>query len=267
MTDLEKKERIQAIFNDVAKRYDDNRFFSISAGHLLDCANFEGEGRMLDVCTGTGSVALYAAQRWPDLKIKGLDLSEGMLSQARKKARNLGLKNIDFVRQDAETLTEDAAGFALITCAYGLFFFPNIECTFRKIMGRLKPGGVFVFSSFTKTAFSPYNDLFLEQLKPYGIEPPKPVITRLQSPEEIQDLCHAAGVDDVDIVCRKIRYAITLHDWWALIGSAGYKGLLDELGPECLPAFKTAHFEALEKIAPKGTLLLIADSLYGIVRQ
>ncbi len=267
MTDLDKKERIQAIFNDVSTRYDGNRFFPISAQHLLNCADFEGKGRMLDICTGTGNVALRAAQQWPDLAIKAIDLSEGMLAQARKKAEELRLNHIDFVRQDAETLAEDADYFDLITCAYGLFFFPNIEATFRKIVRLLKPGGVFVFSSFTKTAFSPCNDLFLEHLKPYDITLPKPATTRLQTPEEIQDLCHAAGVEDAEMISQEIRYEITSKDWWALIDSAGYKGLLDELGPESLPAFKTAHLAAIEKIADQGKLVLIADSLYGIVRR
>jgi len=266
MNDLERKNRIQSTFNDVAARYDRNRFFPISARNLLDCTAFSGEGEMLDVCTGTGNVALLAAQRWPGLKIKAIDLSKGMLDEARKKAATLKLKNIDFVFQDAETLKEDPARFDLITCAYGLFFFPDISNTLRKLFRFLKPGGSFVFSSFTKTAFGPYNDLFLSQLKPYGVEPPKPEMTRLQTPEEIRAVCHAAELAPVEIVSREIRYEISINDWWALIDSAGYKGLLNELGPEKLPAFKTAHFAALEKIAPHGKLLLIADSLYGIVK-
>ncbi|VAX27687.1 hypothetical protein MNBD_NITROSPIRAE01-1743 [hydrothermal vent metagenome] len=267
MNNLERKERIQGIFNDVASRYDRNHFFQISARNLLDYAEFSGKGEMLDVCTGTGNVALFAAQRWPELKIKAIDLSKGMLAQARKKAETLKIKNVDFVFQDAETLKADAASYDLITCAYGLFFFPDISNTFKKVFGLLKPGGSFVFSSFTKAAFGPYNELFLSQLKAYGIEAPKPAITRLQTPEEIRVLCHSVEVTPVEIVSREIRTEISINDWWALIDSAGYKGLLNELGSERLPAFKTAHFAALEKIAPQGKLLLIADSLYGIVKR
>ncbi len=266
MNDFERKERIQGIFNDVATRYDGNRFFPISARNLLDCAGFSGRGKMLDVCTGTGNVALLAAQRWPALKIKAIDLSEGMLAEARKKMETLNLKNIDFVLQDAEKLTKDEGSFDLISCAYGLFFFPDISNTFRKLVSFLKPGGSFVFSSFTKAAFGPYNELFLSQLKPYGIELPKPAITRLQTPEEIRGLAQVAGVEAVKITSREIKYQISINGWWDLINSAGYKGLLDELGSERLPAFKKAHFAALEKIASQGKLDLIADSLYGIAK-
>jgi len=267
MTHAERKACIQKTFNDVSARYDRNRFFSMSAQHLLDAASFSGRGRMLDLCTGTGNVALQAGARWPDLNITAIDLSEGMLTEARKKAAELGRTNVDFMQQDVETLKKSADDFDLITCAYGLFFFPQIENTFRNLFNRLKPGGIFVFSSFTKVAFSPYEDRFLEQLKPYGIEVPKPAGTRLKTREEIRALCEAAGVEDLEILSREIRYPVSIDDWWSLIDSAGYKGLLNELGPEHLPDFKAAHMAAVEKDSQNGKLELVADSWYGIARR
>mgnify|MGYP003395548626 CR=1 FL=1 len=62
MTDEEKKNRIAAVFDTVAARYDTNHFFSISAKNLIQCLEdsipSNGSGRMLDLSTGTGNIAL-----------------------------------------------------------------------------------------------------------------------------------------------------------------------------------------------------------------
>lgn len=43
---------------------------------------------VLDLGTGTGSVARDAARRWPDAEITGADVSVGMVEEARRRATN-----------------------------------------------------------------------------------------------------------------------------------------------------------------------------------
>lgn len=47
---------------------------------------------VLDLCTGSGAVALALAQERPDLAVTGSDLSAGALALARENARELGLE-------------------------------------------------------------------------------------------------------------------------------------------------------------------------------
>ena len=271
MTDEEKKNRIAAVFDTVAARYDTNHFFSISAKNLIQCLEdsipSNGSGRMLDLSTGTGNIALLAAKRWPDLEIEAVDLSAEMLNQAQKKAAALKSHRIHFLKEDVENIKYPAGYFDAATCAYGLFFFPRMAETFKKIMTALKPGAPFVFSSFSKLAFTPFSDLFTQTIKTYGIEIPKLADSRLQSPEEINALCETCGIDDIEIHFSEIRYRITPDAWWSLLDSAGYKGLLDQLGPERLPEFKSRHLDEVIQFSHEGKLLLIADSFYGIARQ
>src|SRR6184192_1890588 len=64
------------------------------AMRALDLAGAERSGRLLDVGTGTGLVALQAARRMgPEGKVVGVDLSDGMLEVARAKASLAGLRN------------------------------------------------------------------------------------------------------------------------------------------------------------------------------
>ena len=73
----------------------------------------------LDVCTGTGGVALALASR--GASVVGVDLAPGMLERARSKARAAGLgASTRFLRMDARKLALPDAGFPIVTCCMAL---------------------------------------------------------------------------------------------------------------------------------------------------
>ena len=79
----------------------------------------EAGARCLDVCTGTGGVALALASRGSP--VIGLDLAAGMLERARRKARAAGLaEHARWVRMDARRLAFRNRTFAYVTCAMAL---------------------------------------------------------------------------------------------------------------------------------------------------
>lgn len=65
--------------------------------------------RVLDVGTGTGRVARVAADRWPDAEVVGVDVSPGMIEEARK----LG-GNVRYDLADSERLPYDDGTFDLV---------------------------------------------------------------------------------------------------------------------------------------------------------
>jgi ubiquinone/menaquinone biosynthesis C-methylase UbiE len=263
----ELKKEIALVFDDVASRYDSNRFFELSAQKLINLINHNEINSMLDVATGTGIIALLAAERFPQAEIEALDISTGMLSQARQKAKEKGLKNIKFRKQDIEKIEDRNVKFDIITCGYGLFFLPNMEHTIRKLYNCLNTGGKFIFSTFTKSAFSPYRDLFIDLFKDYGITLPEQISIMLQTPKEIKNLCQKLNIDKFRIKSSKIRYLIDFDDWWSLLNSAGYKGFLKQVGQERMDKFKNQHRKELLKYENLGKILLIADSLYTIMHK
>ena len=62
--------------------------------------------RVLDLCTGSGAVALALSHERPDLQITGADLSSDALAVARANGERLGIE-IDWIRSD---LLRDAPG-------------------------------------------------------------------------------------------------------------------------------------------------------------
>src|SRR5256885_5481045 len=92
-----KKEQVSEMFDDIASRYDFmNRI--LSAGIDLSwrkkaIRKFQKDHPqlLLDVATGTGDMAILAVKMLQPQKITGIDISEKMLDEARKKIENEGL--------------------------------------------------------------------------------------------------------------------------------------------------------------------------------
>jgi len=267
MSANEKKEQIKTTFNSVAERYDTNKFFSISARILVDYLEPDESKRMLDVSTGTGAIAVTAAQQCPEMEIEAIDISVEMLNQAKKKAENLDITNIKFRQMDAENMEYEDASFDIITCGYGLFFYPEMEATFAEICNKLGGGGRFVFSTFAKDAFYPCAEKFLELLKEYDVEAPELSRARLQDEKQIRTLCAEAEAICVFVKKHEIRYEIAVDDWWALINNGGYKSLLDQVEPQMLNEFKRRHLEQISRLSENGKIILNVDSLYGIASK
>ena len=61
----------------------------------------KAQEQVLDLCTGTGTVALRIARENPKSQVVGIDLSTNMLGVAEGKLRKQGLDNLKFFVMDA----------------------------------------------------------------------------------------------------------------------------------------------------------------------
>jgi ubiquinone/menaquinone biosynthesis C-methylase UbiE len=82
----QRKAMIQNGFDTVAEGYDHPSlcFFPETASRLVVQLQLKPTDKLLDVCTGTGCVALTAAEKLSWGKVTGIDFSSGMLQQAKK---------------------------------------------------------------------------------------------------------------------------------------------------------------------------------------
>jgi ubiquinone/menaquinone biosynthesis C-methylase UbiE len=98
--------------------------------------------QVLDLASGTGEPALaLAGEVGADGHITATDLVPGMLAAAEENARHLGLTNISFQVADAEALPFPDRTFDVITCRFGVMYFPNHGQALREARRVLKPCG------------------------------------------------------------------------------------------------------------------------------
>jgi ubiquinone/menaquinone biosynthesis C-methylase UbiE len=223
--------------------------------------------KILDLSTGTGNIAIEAAKKFSNATIHAVDISEEMLKVAKAKAKEHAISNIHFYQQDVEHLDLEEQVFDVVTCGYGLFFYPSMDETFSKIITKIKKDGLFVFSSFSDNAFQPYAKIFLDLLdSEYRIRPPEKIESRLlETKEEIVALAEQVNPKNIDVEHFEIRYPMDIEEWWQLLNTTGYSGLLKQLTPEQYGKYKEKYFNILRNMSPDGTIAFNADSLFGIV--
>ena len=96
---------------------------------------------VLDLGTGTGSVALRAAEAVaPNGRIMALDISPDMLAIARQRAASAEA-NITFIEGRAEAIPADAASIDAVLASLSLMYVIDREAAAREIARVLRPGG------------------------------------------------------------------------------------------------------------------------------
>ena len=262
------KESINKTFDNVAKNYDKNEQFIISAKKLVEFIPHDKNESftILDLSTGTGNISIELAKSYKNATIFAVDISEQMLNIAKNKAKALNIDNITFYKQDVENLTLNNNEFDIVTCGYGLFFYPNMDETYKNICNIIKPNGKFIFSSFTDDAFNPYTNIFLDLLKnSYNIEPPKRLENRLlKTVKEVEELAKTTNPKNLHIEHFQIRYPLSIDEWWSLLNSTGYEGLLSQLN-ENYDNFKDDYIKNLSRVTNNSEIAHNADTLFTIV--
>ncbi len=101
--------------------------------------------RVLDVATGIGEPAMTAAHRvGPSGAVVALDQAPQMLAIARERMRAAGLRHVEFVEGDAETVALPRGTFDAVVCRWGVPFFHDPVGTLARLRTGLVPGGWFV---------------------------------------------------------------------------------------------------------------------------
>lgn len=161
-----KKVRVEAMFNDIAPKYDFlNHFLSMGIDiqwrkkvrKLL--APLQPKS-ILDVATGTADLAIELSKLNPE-KIVGVDIASNMLEIGKEKVKAKKLDNvIELQLGDSENLAFEDNSFDAITVAFGVRNFENLQKGLREMHRVLKPGGITAILEFSKPKTFPFKQVY-----------------------------------------------------------------------------------------------------------
>lgn len=248
------KQNVSTVFDIVSSGYDDPalRFFPFCADRIVSQLKPNSGWKILDVATGTGAVAGAVARViQPGGRVMAIDLSEGMLSRAKKNIKKLALDNVEFFQMDAEEPDFQSDYFDAVTCSFGLFFLPDMLRALKQWRRVTKPGGTVLFSSFTENAFDPLVHVFMEDLEKFGLEVAGNTVssTRLKAAGVCRELMEAAGYSDIEQNIVQVGYHLSgVDDWWSAIWNTAMRGLVEQLPQEKQSEFRRVHLEHISEL-------------------
>ena len=165
-----KAEQVERMFDTIAPTYDrlnhtlslgiDRRWRRRAMRQLLPYR----PQRLLDVATGTGDFALLACRMLQPTEVVGIDLSDGMMQVARRKAAQAGRDGLDtrlsFRREDCEALAFADDEFDAVTVAFGIRNFEHLDRGLREMHRVLAPGGRLVILELSTPERFPMKQLY-----------------------------------------------------------------------------------------------------------
>jgi len=151
-----KKAQVGKMFDNISPMYDLlNRILSFGIDvwwrkKAIELLRVAKPAQILDIATGTADLAIEAVSLSPQ-KITGIDISEGMLEQGRKKIRQKGLQQIiELQSGDSEQLEFPDNSFDAVMVSFGVRNFENLEKGLQEIHRVLRPGGMLLVLEFSR---------------------------------------------------------------------------------------------------------------------
>ena len=159
--------QIRGMFDRIAGIYDlMNSAMTVGLHHrwrerAADLAELGAGDSALDVCCGTGDLALELARRTgPEGRVIGSDFSERMLDLAREKAAERGTAGVRFEWGDALSLPYDEGAFDAVTVGFGVRNLADLERGVAELVRVLTPGGRLVILEITQPRRPPLSIFF-----------------------------------------------------------------------------------------------------------
>jgi demethylmenaquinone methyltransferase / 2-methoxy-6-polyprenyl-1,4-benzoquinol methylase len=158
--------RVRRMFGEIAPRYDlVNHVLSFNADkywrwRTVRRAAPVGDHPILDLCTGTGDLALAYARR-TKAPIIAADFCHEMLVIGQKKAASAGAADrVQFIEADAERLPFADGTFQLVTVAFGLRNIASTDRGLGEMVRVCRPGGKVAVLEFSNPRRWPMTSLY-----------------------------------------------------------------------------------------------------------
>jgi ubiquinone/menaquinone biosynthesis C-methylase UbiE len=119
---ISSKKSVKTFFDEFSKQYEAQDrykylFYRRTVNGIIKQIN-KRKSVILDLGTGNGETAIRVALKFPYSSVIGIDISSGMINEARKKARKIALRNVKFVVSPMQNLKMERPDFVVSHLAF-----------------------------------------------------------------------------------------------------------------------------------------------------
>jgi demethylmenaquinone methyltransferase/2-methoxy-6-polyprenyl-1,4-benzoquinol methylase len=162
-----KTKQVSRMFDRIAPYYDFlNHFLSLGIDRgwrrkaILEVAK-DNPQQILDIATGTADLAIAMAECSKPQEVIGVDIAPKMLEIGRVKVRDKKLSKIVHLEDgDSQDLHFPENRFDVVTSAFGVRNFEDLDKGLAEMYRVLKPGGKIVVLEFSRPKIFPFKQLF-----------------------------------------------------------------------------------------------------------
>lgn len=156
------------MFGQIAGRYDFlNHLLSLGIDHhwrrqTVRLVPPQGDRPILDICTGTGDLALaYARATGGNINLVAADFCHEMLDIGRQKARRAGADGrVTFLEADAQSLPLPSDEFQIVCVAFGLRNVADTDRGLAEMTRVCAPGGRVAVLEFSTPTQQPFKAIY-----------------------------------------------------------------------------------------------------------
>ncbi len=234
---------------------------------LVECLALTRGQNVFDVCCGTGTTAMPAAQQVGSAgHVLGIDTGARLILRARARAAWLGFAQAQFQIGDFETTTLPMGGFDAVICAFGIGQASDPAGAVQMLWSQVRPGGVLAITVFARGLFHPADEKLAQSLAKY---PKLAAVGRrcdeLGSESALATLLEKAGVQPYRISTEPHAQALRApEDWWSIVYASVYREALQGLEASAIEQLRHDQIRAIEKLHIDSVR---TDALFAIARK
>lgn len=238
---------------------------------VLEAAQLRSGMQVLDLASGVGDPALSIAEAvGPSGHVTATDLGPGMIAFAEELAKKKRLGNIEFRVADVEALPFPDGSFDVVSCRFGVMFFPEQVKAFRECRRVLKPGGRVAFVVWGKRE-QPFLGTTIGVLMKYVEAPPPdpdaPHAFMFGERGLLRRRLDEAGFSDAREEVRTVigHWKGTPEEYWQQFTevAAPFRPLIAKLTPETRAKAETEIFAGLRKLSDGKELSMPLEIVVG----
>ncbi len=238
---------------------------------VLEAAQLRSGMQVLDLASGVGDPALSIAEAvGPSGHVTATDLGPGMIAFAEELAKKKRLGNIEFRVADVEALPFPDGSFDVVSCRFGIMFFPEQVKAFRECRRVLKAGGRVAFVVWGKRE-QPFLGTTIGVLMKYVEAPPPdpdaPHAFMFGERGLLLRRLDEAGFSDAREEVRTVigHWKGTPEEYWQQFTevAAPFRPLIAKLTPETRAKAESEIFAGLRKLSDGKELSMPLEIVVG----